>query len=253
MKIDGLDHPKTIDLADELGICVPQAIGHLELMWRFVGQKTPRGNIGRWSDAVIANAAQWQGKGADFVGALVKVGYLDEHPDHRLVVHDWHEHMPRWVKAKLGREKKSVVGAQNNGDCNEDDSQDYSSDCSGDCSQDCSGDCSGDCDSTSASEVKGSVVKGSEGKGGKAARATSLPKNFAITPELEEWARKKGFSHLDDHLEYFRGYALAHGKTYKNWVQAFQNCVRDDWGDVREGRRSTPAGKEADYWLRGAV
>lgn len=53
MKLDGLDHPKTLDFAARLDISLPQAIGHLELLWAFVAQKTPHGNVGKWQMAPL--------------------------------------------------------------------------------------------------------------------------------------------------------------------------------------------------------
>lgn len=108
MKIDALDHPKTITLSAELGISLPQTIGHLELLWAFVAQKTPQGNIGKWQNSVIAHAAQWQGDAETFVSALVKVGFFDEDQEHRLLVHDWIDHMPNWVRAKLTKSDTPV-------------------------------------------------------------------------------------------------------------------------------------------------
>ena len=111
MKIDALDHPKTIELSSQLGVCLPQAIGHLELLWAFVAQKTPRGNIGRWSDAVIAHAAQWTGDPSEFVGALIESGLLDEDEEHRILIHDWADHCPNWVRAKLKKEGKVFLSS----------------------------------------------------------------------------------------------------------------------------------------------
>lgn len=103
MKIDGLTHPKTKELAFELEIPLAHAIGLLELMWAFCAQKTPQGNIGRWSNRVIAAESGWQGDADRFVLALAKVGWLDECGLKRLLVHDWPEHCPNWVRAKLKR------------------------------------------------------------------------------------------------------------------------------------------------------
>ena len=111
MKIDALDHPKTIELATQLGVCIPQAIGHLELLWAFVAQKTPRGNIGRWSDAVIANSAQWTEEPKRFVKALIDSGFCDPDSEHRVLIHDWPEHCPNWVRSKLKREGKPFLTA----------------------------------------------------------------------------------------------------------------------------------------------
>ncbi len=98
VKIDCLDHPKTIDLATRLGICLPQAIGHLELLWAFVAQKTPQGDIGKWSNAVISHAAQWTNDPDLFVQSMTDSGFFDEDSDHRLLIHDWAEHRPNWVQ-----------------------------------------------------------------------------------------------------------------------------------------------------------
>lgn len=107
MKLDGLDHPKTLDFAARLDVILPQAIGHLELLWAFVAQKTPHGNVGKWPDGAIARASQWSGDPTVFVTALCEAGFIDEHPVHRYIVHDWQEHAPRWVTSKLSRAKES--------------------------------------------------------------------------------------------------------------------------------------------------
>ncbi len=101
MKLEGLDHPKTLAFASMLGTSRPAAIGHLELLWAYCATKTPQGNVGKWHDGSLAEACYWTGPPEKFVEALVAAGYLDRHPEHRLVVHDWHEHAPVWVRAKL--------------------------------------------------------------------------------------------------------------------------------------------------------
>jgi len=120
VKIDALNHPKTIELAVQLGVCIPQAIGHLELLWAFVAQKTPRGNIGRWSDAVIAHAAQWSEEPEAFAKALIVSGFCDEHDEHRIVIHDWSEHCPNWVRAKLKKERKEFISTDLSKDLSKD-------------------------------------------------------------------------------------------------------------------------------------
>ena len=106
MKIDGLTHPKTKELAFTLEIPLPHAIGLLELMWAFVAQQTPQGNIGKWSNAVISDAAGWSLDADKFVDALIQVRYLDRCQQHRLLVHDWPDHAPNWVHAKLKKQGK---------------------------------------------------------------------------------------------------------------------------------------------------
>lgn len=111
MKLEALDHPKTLDFASRLEISMPAAIGSLELLWAFVGKKSPQGNVGKWPDGAIARACYWEGKPELFVRALVDAGFLDVDQQHRLVVHDWQEHAPRWVKAKLAHMKVGFISA----------------------------------------------------------------------------------------------------------------------------------------------
>lgn len=112
MKINGLDHPKTLDLADRLRCSLPQAIGHLELLFAFCARQSPAGDIGKWPNGAIARASYWEGDSAAFITALVGAGYLDEDPKHRLLVHDWHEHAPRWVRAQIARKGVSLIKAE---------------------------------------------------------------------------------------------------------------------------------------------
>ena len=137
MKLDGLDHPKTLDLAARLDISLPQAIGHLELLWAFVAQKTPHGNVGKWPDGAIARAAHWTGEPTAFVTALTEAGFLEQHSEYRLIVHDWHEHAPRWVSSKLSRSGEQFCMPEGKAQKKEDSTQDCSEDCTLDWRADC--------------------------------------------------------------------------------------------------------------------
>lgn len=101
MKLEALDHPKTLDLAARLQVELPTVIGHLELLWAFTGKKSPQGNIGKWPDGAIARACFWMGRPEVFILALHEAGFIDADEVHRFTIHDWPEHAPRWVKAKL--------------------------------------------------------------------------------------------------------------------------------------------------------
>ena len=122
MKLDGLDHPKTLDLCARLDKDLPSVIGHLELLWAFTAQKAHRGDIGKWPDGAIARSAHWNGNATEFVKALTDAGFLDHSDQHRLLVHDWPDHCPRWVTSKLTRSGDDF--AENN--------------CSAECSSECS-------------------------------------------------------------------------------------------------------------------
>ena len=59
-----------------------------------------------------------------------------------------------------------------------------------------------------------------------------LPENFAVSPEVTLWAAEKKFTRLNEHLEWFVGYALANGKTYADWDHAFKNAIRGNWAKL---------------------
>lgn len=109
MKLDALDHPKTLDLASRLQISLPTAIGHLELLWAFAGKKATPGNVGKWPDGAIAGACHWTGDAKQFVNALADAGFLDRDRKYRLTVHDWQDHAPGWVRAKLKKTGVSFI------------------------------------------------------------------------------------------------------------------------------------------------
>lgn len=110
MKLDALDHPKTLDFAARLNCSRPTAIGYLELLWAFTGKQAPAGNIGKFPDGAIARACDFMGEPQSFLQCLLQSGFIDLHPVHRYVVHDWQEHCPRWVAAKLGKLGAQFVG-----------------------------------------------------------------------------------------------------------------------------------------------
>jgi hypothetical protein len=93
MKRNAPMHPKTLALASMLGIRRFEACGLLELMWHFTAQYCPRGDIGKRTDPQIAAALDWpQDKASEMIEAMVVCGWLDRHDEHRLIVHDWHDH-----------------------------------------------------------------------------------------------------------------------------------------------------------------
>jgi len=109
MKRGTPDHPKTHGLAAALGVGVPQAVGHLEILWHWTAKFAPQGDVGRWADVDIERAAMWTGEPGALVRALVASRYLDACQQHRLVVHDWHEHADDGTKKALQRKGLKFV------------------------------------------------------------------------------------------------------------------------------------------------
>jgi len=99
------EHPKTKALARRLGVPWPMAVGTLELLWHFTARYAPAGDIGRFPDEAIAAAVGWPENRdpAELVRALCDCGWLDPHPEHRLMIHDWPDHCEDAVHVFLAR------------------------------------------------------------------------------------------------------------------------------------------------------
>ena len=85
------------------------AVGTLELLWIAVQKNAPQGDIGRFTDEEIAIECDWEGDPELLVDSLVECNWLDRCDTHRLIVHDWKDHAPGWVKRQLARHKKSLI------------------------------------------------------------------------------------------------------------------------------------------------
>lgn len=103
MKRGTPNHPKVFELADALSVRQPTAVGYLELLFHFTATYAPAGNIGRYEDKRIAAGVNWVGRIDKLIDGLVKSGFVDRDPVHRLVIHDWHDHADEAVKKRLER------------------------------------------------------------------------------------------------------------------------------------------------------
>jgi hypothetical protein len=104
-----LRHPKTYQLADLLGVSLHAALGVLEALWETTGDYAPQGDIGRHSDAWIADSMLWKGEPAELINCLVGAGWLDRCDDNRLVIHDWAEHCPSYIRKRVERSGKQFA------------------------------------------------------------------------------------------------------------------------------------------------
>lgn len=97
------DHPKMEALALALNKEIYAAVGILNVMWDWAARFTPSGDIGKYSDAVIARKIGWTGDPAELVNALVASRWLDRSDICRLFIHDWPDHCEDTVHATLAR------------------------------------------------------------------------------------------------------------------------------------------------------
>lgn len=69
------------------------ANGALERLWHYTAKYAIRGDIGRITNREIAEVCCYPIKRADsLIEILIESGWLDRHPNYRLVVHDWADH-----------------------------------------------------------------------------------------------------------------------------------------------------------------
>jgi hypothetical protein len=85
------------------------AVGLLESLWHATITNALEGNIGKLTDEDIAEELGWLGDASLLVDALVQAGWLDRCSTHRLVIHDWHDHAPDFVKGNLIRHNKEFA------------------------------------------------------------------------------------------------------------------------------------------------
>jgi hypothetical protein len=96
-------------LATELGMMPCQALGVLEALWHTTAELAPSGNIGRLPNQAIAMEMFYEGDAEVLVAALIKSRHLEEHPEYRLIVHDWTQHVDHNTKRKVERRGQSMI------------------------------------------------------------------------------------------------------------------------------------------------
>lgn len=113
MKLGTVDSIKFKKLKLKLGLAQWQAIGLLESLWMFTARNAPLGDIGRHSNEDIAVHLEWSGDADALILALTECRWIDESEEHRLLIHDWADHLPMWLQGNLKRhDKKPIVAKQ---------------------------------------------------------------------------------------------------------------------------------------------
>ena len=86
-----------------------EVLGILEAIIHFAIANTPAGNLGKYSNGDIAASIEYQDDADFLIKSLAESGWLDPHPEHRFIIHDWADHAPRYVKGNLSRHGKEIV------------------------------------------------------------------------------------------------------------------------------------------------
>lgn len=96
-------------LKRRLGMPDWQVIGILESVWKFARLNTPEGDIGRYSNEDIAAGIEYESDADFLIAALTETGWLDADPEFRLIVHDWSEHVPTFMRGNFAKHQKTFA------------------------------------------------------------------------------------------------------------------------------------------------
>lgn len=88
-------HRKVLFLAHDLGADPVHIVGHLHVFWHAILEQQEDGDLSAWPVEMIAQAAGWKHDAEQFVSALKRNGWLDDH-----LVHDWLEYTGKYLHAK---------------------------------------------------------------------------------------------------------------------------------------------------------
>lgn len=73
-----------------------------------------------------------------------------------------------------------------------------------------------------------------------------LPEDFGLSVRVIDWAKGKGYDHLQEHLDAFRLKAVANDYRYADWDAALMNAIEADWAGIRRnGVRLEKRGADA--------
>lgn len=98
-----LEHPKTLTLADRLGIMDCFALGILEAFWHHVTDYFEDGDVTTLRPSVFARSIRYQGNPQELWDALIDAGFIDQTPDGKLLVHHWPEHCVDYIHTRFFR------------------------------------------------------------------------------------------------------------------------------------------------------
>jgi hypothetical protein len=97
-------HRKIKGLARQLDISVPQAIGHIHLLWHAAIEQAEDGDLSRWSESAIAECASFEHDPKTFLLSLQENGFLDGR-----IIHDWLEYVGRYLTTKYKTRNKTQL------------------------------------------------------------------------------------------------------------------------------------------------
>jgi len=115
-------HPKLHMLANELGVSIPQTVGHLHLLWWWALDYCKDGYLTKY-EGFISMAAQWEGDKDLFLNKLIEHGWLDRIGED-IVIHDWLDYTGQLIMVRekdAERKRKARTSANSKNSTNKDD------------------------------------------------------------------------------------------------------------------------------------
>ena len=109
-------HRKTRRLASQLEIPIPLTVGYLHMLWYYVLDFAPGGDLSKHRPEDIALGCEWPGDAGEFVDALVVAEWLDA-DDEGLFIHDWDEHNQSHRKRQQDAERQRQKRARDKESC----------------------------------------------------------------------------------------------------------------------------------------
>lgn len=199
--------------------------GLLTLLWMETARQAPEGDIGKFSNEEIAILLDWEDDPDHLVLSLVETGWLDRSDPHRLVVHDWSDHCPNYIKGNLLRHGRSIAIGGSSEEVTKEPPI-------GGCSEDTT---------IKSSLFKSSQVKSSQ-RGGDSQGASSVaPLPFSSDRFVSAWNDWQ--QHRKEIKKKLTPTSIARQfKTFEKWgesrsVEAIEYTIEKGWTGIREPER----------------
>lgn len=77
---------------------------------------------------------------------------------------------------------------------------------------------------------------------------TPMPTDFGISQRVRDWAARKGYGRLDDHLENFKLLAESRGYEYASWDAALMRAISMNYAKIPRAEVATRPEQKAN-WL----
>ncbi|MBR2207854.1 MAG: hypothetical protein IJ859_03500 [Synergistaceae bacterium] len=113
-------HPKTKRFARMLKISIPQAVGHLFLLWWWALDYAENGDLSKYDAYDLADAVQWDGDPEEFLSAMIDCGpggtcgFIEKDESGNIFIHDWDKYSGRLVEKREKNRKRKAQERKNN-------------------------------------------------------------------------------------------------------------------------------------------